>query len=159
MHTRYGPVKTVDVTWIWVARSTSRMAQNAAREMGGASRLLNLGVDARPALRVPIPQISRNQTLRNSTLVGVGGSCSGLNPVGTPFESGRYSPPSARTRISSPRSLSKMTCVTPCLSNIATRNPMNTVLPDPVGPQMNVCPVSFGPVPSRSAGSLACKEK
>jgi hypothetical protein len=34
----------------------------------------------------------------------------GLKPVRSPFRSGQYSPPRALTRISSPRSLSKMIC-------------------------------------------------
>jgi len=46
----------------------------------------------------------------------------------------------ARTRISSPRSLSKITCVTPRRASRATRKPMNTVLPEPVGPHMKVWP-------------------
>ena len=36
---------------------------------------------------------------------------------------------------------------------------MNTVLPEPVGPQMKVCPVSLRLPPSGSVGSLACSEK
>jgi len=39
------------------------------------------------------------------------------------------------------------------------KNPMNTVLPEPVGPQMSVWPVSLRLPPSGSAGSLACSEK
>ena len=92
-------------------------------------------------------------------LEGVGGSCSGLKPVGTPFFSGKYSPPSARTRISSPRSLSNITCVVSRRASIAIRKPMNTVLPDPVGPQIKVWPVSLRLPPSGSTGSLACSEK
>ncbi len=36
---------------------------------------------------------------------------------------------------------------------------MKTVLPDPVGPQMKVWPVSLRLPPSGSVGSLACSEK
>ncbi len=90
---------------------------------------------------------------------GVRGSCSGLKPVGAPFLSGRYSPPRARTRISRPRSLSNITWVTPWRASIATRKPMNTVLPDPVGPQMNVWPVSLRLPPSASADCSRASEK
>ena len=83
------------------------------------------------------------------------GASSGLKPVDSPFFSGQYSPPSARTRISRPRSLSKMTWVAPWRESSATRNPMKTVLPEPVGPQMSVWPVSLRDPPSGSFGSLA----
>ena len=79
--------------------------------------------------------------------------------MGSPFLSAQYSPPMARTRISSPRSLSKSTWVTPWRLSSATRNPMNTVLPEPVGPQIRVWPVSLREPPSGSLGSLAWREK
>ena len=69
-------------------------------------------------------------------------SCSGLHPVATPRRKSRYWPPSARTRISRPRSLSNTTWVAPCSSSRHRQKPTNTVLPEPVGPQMNVWPVS-----------------
>src|SRR5205807_2659312 len=101
----------------------------------------------------------RSQVFRNSTFGGVSGSRSGLKPVGTPFLSGRYVPLSARTRISSPRSLSKTTCVTFRRARRLNKKPIKTDLPEPVGPQMKVWPVSFRLPPSGSLGSLAWSEK
>lgn len=43
--------------------------------------------------------------------------------------------------------------------SIAARKPMQTDLPEPVGPQMKVCPVSRRLPPSGSLGSLAWSEK
>ena len=80
-------------------------------------------------------------------------------PVGTPFLRGRYRPPKARTRISKPRSLSKSTCVVPALVSMHTRNPIKTVLPEPVGPITLVWPMSLRLPPSSARGSLACSEK
>ena len=53
-----------------------------------------------------------------------------------------------------------MTCVVSRWAEHAqSRKPMSTVLPDPVGPQIRVWPVSLRLPPSGSEGSLACSEK
>ncbi len=96
-----------------------------------AQRLIEIRLLARRKRVRPSDQQLEAKPFKNSTLRAVGGSCSGLKPVGSPFLSARYVPPSARTRISSPRSLSKTTWVTPCRASIASRKPTNTVLPGP----------------------------
>lgn len=60
-----------------------------------------------------------------------------------------------RRLISSPRSLSKTTRSTPWRESMLSMNPIKTDFPEPVGPQMKVCPVSLRLPPSGSLGSLA----
>ncbi len=83
-----------------------------------------------------------------------------LNPVAMPFCNGTVFPAQrAYQDLEPPVLVENPLASVSRRASAAIKNPMNTVLPEPVGPQINVWPVSLRLPPSGSVGSLAWSEK
>ena len=73
--------------------SVNSISRERRRAEASSARVPINAASRSPSSRIvsgTVPRTNaRSQTFRNSMVSAVGGSCSGLKPVGTPFRSGR----------------------------------------------------------------------